>query len=271
MTNQSDTRDRPQLRGGFDANLELPLADAYWASLFANCVVTSTPNLEALTAALLDHRYDFAYLPSANCFFLRNDRSWRELASALSPSTKAPAQSSVFVVKRSNPATSLRQLKGAKLGYINTYCTTSYFAPSILLARDGLALNDFFDAFAVAPWQGQIDAVVDGRIDATMVYEDVWLARPSNAAETRIIARLDDLPTPPVIALAGLDAAFTSRLTAALMAYEPKPAPGTLYAGFANYQDMRMRRFFAELEKVPGLAARRAADPQASAYKISSR
>jgi len=79
----------------------------------------------------------------------------------------------------------LRQLKGAKLGYINTYCTTSYFAPSILLARDGLALNDFFDAFAVAPWQGQIDAVVDGRIDATMVYEDVWLARPSNAAETR--------------------------------------------------------------------------------------
>src|SRR4051812_24645351 len=130
MTNQSDTRERPQLRGGFDANLELPLADAYWESLFANCVVTSTPNLEALTAALLDHRYDFAYLPSANCFFLRNDRSWRGLASALSPSTKSPAQSSVFVVKRSNPATSLRQLKGAKLGYINTYCTTSYFAPS---------------------------------------------------------------------------------------------------------------------------------------------
>ena len=241
-------------KGGFDANLELPLADAYWASLFANCVITSTSNLDALTAALLDHRYDFSYLPSANCFFLRNDRSWRGLASALSPRTKAPAQSSVFVVKRSNPATSWQQLKGAKLGYINTYCTTSYFSPSILLARDGLALNDFFDAFAVAPWQGQIDAVVDGQIDATMVYEDVWLARPSNAAETRVIARLDDLPTPPVIALTGLDAAFTSKLTAALMAYEPKPAPGMLYTGFASYQDMRMRRFFAELEKVPGLA-----------------
>jgi hypothetical protein len=32
-------------------------------------------------------------------------------------------------VTRSNPATSLQQLKGANLGYINTYCTTSYFAP----------------------------------------------------------------------------------------------------------------------------------------------
>ena len=104
-----------------------------------------------------------------------------------------------------------------------------------------------------------------------MVYDDVWLARPSNAAGTRVFARLDDPPTPPVVALTGLDAAFTSRLTAALMAYEPKPAPGMLYAGFASYQDMRMRRFFAELEKVPGLAGTRAADPQASAYKISSR
>ena len=44
-----------------------------------------------------------------------------------------------------------------------------------------------------------------------------------------------------------------------------------VYAGFASYQDMRMRRFFAELETVPGLAATRAADPQASAYKMSSR
>jgi hypothetical protein len=83
--------------------------------------------------------------------------------------------------------------------------------------------------------------------------------------------RVDDLPTPPVIALTGLDAAFTSKLTVALMAYEPKPALGMLYAGFASYQDMRMRRFFAELEKVPGLASKTATKPQASAYKISSR
>jgi hypothetical protein len=53
-------------------------------------------------------------------------------------------------------------------------------------------------------------------------------------------------------------------------AYEPKPAPGMLYAGFASYQDMRMRRFFAELENVPGLPVR-SSHPQASAYRMSSR
>ena len=123
----------------------------------AGCAITSTLDLDALTTALLEHQFDFSYLPSANCFCLRNDRAWRGLASALSSHTRSPAQSSVFVVKRTNPATSWQQLKGARLGYINTHCTTSYFAPSILLAREGFALNAFFDAFAVAPWQRRGD------------------------------------------------------------------------------------------------------------------
>lgn len=272
MADASNTRGTPRPRGAFDANLELPLAEPYWASLFkaASCEITSTLDLDKLTAALLKHQFDFAYLPAANCFFLRNDRAWRGLASALSPRTKSPAQNSVLVVKRSSPATSWQQMKGARLGYINRYCTTSYFAPSILLAREGFALETFFDACAVAPWQGQIDAVIDGSIDSTMVYEDVWLGRESNAAETRIITRLDDLPTPPVIALTSLEAAFASKLTSALIAYDSKPAPGVLYAGFATYQDMRMRRFFAELEKVPALA-RAGSGRQASAYSMSSR
>src|SRR5258708_22501524 len=106
-------------KGGFDTNLELPLGDPYWASLFKaeNCDITSTLDLDTLTAALLKHEFDFSYLPSANFFFLRNDRAWRGLASALSPRTKAPAQSSVFVVKRLSPAPSWQQLKVAKLGY----------------------------------------------------------------------------------------------------------------------------------------------------------
>ena len=66
-------------RGGFDANLELPLGDPYWKSLFKseNSDVTSMHDLNKLTAALLKHEFDFSYLPSANFFFLRNDRSWR--------------------------------------------------------------------------------------------------------------------------------------------------------------------------------------------------
>ncbi len=101
MTDAFPTTRAP--KGGLDANLELPLADPYLVSLFKteNCQIASLLDLDKLTAALLKHQYDFSYLPSANCFFLRNDHAWRGLSSALSPRTKLPAQSSVFVVKSS--------------------------------------------------------------------------------------------------------------------------------------------------------------------------
>ncbi len=124
----------------------------------------------------------------------------------MTPITKRATQSSVFVVAKENPATSWHDLRGKRLGYINTYCTTSYFSPSVLLGREGFVLKDFFNAFPVAAWQGQIDAVLSGSIDATMVYEDVWLAQPSNAERTKILARLDDLPTPPFIVRTNMDA-----------------------------------------------------------------
>lgn len=253
----------PRLSGGFDANLAFPQTDPYWASYFAtlDCAVSSFTDIGVLTASLLAHRFDFAYLPSANCFYLRDDPAYCGLASALSPRTKKPAQNSVFVVKSSNPATRWQELRGARLGYINTYCTTSYFAPSILLAREGQELASFFDAFPVAAWQGQIDAVIEGSIDATMVYEDVWLARADNAAHTKILARLDDLPTPAFIVRKDLDPAFSAKLKTALLDFTPPNGREQLYAGFGDYQDALMQRLFTELEQLPGLSCAKAARP----------
>jgi phosphonate transport system substrate-binding protein len=206
-----------------------------------------------LTDALRHQRAAFSYLPSANFFFLRADTGWRGLASARSARSGMPSQNSVMVVKTSNPATRWQDLRGARLGYINTYCTTSYFAPSILIAREGLPLTTFFKAGPVPAWQGQIDAVVDGSIDVTMVYEDVWLARADNAMRTKIIARVDGLPTPAFIVRSDIGP-FASKLKDALLTSPPPTGSGLLYAGFADYQDARMQHFFTELETIPALA-----------------
>jgi phosphonate transport system substrate-binding protein len=254
MPNAPETGSR-KFAGGFDANLDFPFADPAWASFGHSgpCAITSYTDLDVLTTALRQQLFDFAYLPSANCFFLR-DAPYRGLASALTSRTRRPSQSSVFVVAQENPATSWHELRGKRLGYINTYCTTSYFAPSILLAREGFALTDFFSAFPVAPWQGQIDAVLGGSIDATMVYEDVWLALPGNAERTKVLARLDDLPTPAFIVQTDFDPRVTARLKSALFGIKTETGPDTLYAGFADYQDALMQRFFADLAALPGLA-----------------
>ncbi|MTD94403.1 PhnD/SsuA/transferrin family substrate-binding protein [Hyphomicrobium sp. xq] len=244
-----------KLTGGFDTNLDFDFADPAWAAFArsAACSITSYTDLDVLTTGLRQQMFDFSYLPSSNCFFLR-EAPYRGIVSAMTPITKRAAQSSVFVVAKENPATSWHQLRGKRLGYINTYCTTSYFSPSILLAREGFALKDFFDAFPVAAWQGQIDTMLSGGIDATMVYEDVWLAQPSNAERTKVLARLDGLPTPPFIVHSSLDAAVCAELKQTLLGLKPTIEAGTLYAGFADYQDARMQRWFADLAALPGLA-----------------
>jgi phosphonate transport system substrate-binding protein len=216
--------------------------------------VTSFRDLGELTAGLRSQLFDFSYLPVANLFFLR-DAPFRGLASAVSPRTSLACQSSVLIVGKESPVTDWRQLQGKRLGYINTYCTTSYFAPAILVAREGLALTSFFDAFPVAPWQGQVDAVVDGQIDATMVFEDVWLATPQNADRTKIIARMDDLPTPAVVAASDLDTGVSARLQNTLLGLPRDGSAHVLYAGFAAYEEGLTQRFFKELSALPGLAS----------------
>ncbi len=241
-----------RLTAGFDANLEFPFADPAWQafSQSTNCTVTSYRDLDELTTALADQLFGFSYLPSANCFFLQKT-PYFGLASALTSKTKRPVQSSVLIVSEKSSVTSWQELHGKRLGYINTYCTTSYFAPAILLSRSGYRLTQFFDAFPVAPWQGQIDAVVSGAIDATMVYEDVWLSTPSNAKNTKVIARMDDLPTPPVIVHKSAALGTTTRLKAALLDIKSDGA-AELYAGFTDYQDASMQQFFADLSALPG-------------------
>lgn len=245
----------PRLAGAFDANLDFSFADPAWEAFTRStrCTITSYTDLGVLTTAVRQHLFDFSYLPSASCFFLQN-APYRGIASALTSLTRRPSQSSVLVIANSNPAAHWAQLRGKRLGYINTYCTTSYFAPSILLSHDGFKLTDFFHAFPVAPWQGQIDAVTAGSVDATMVFEDVWLAQPANAEHTKVIARIDDLPTPPVIASNGLSADLVGNLTSTLLHADAAAGPGTLYSGFAEYQDRLMQRLFANMAAIPGAA-----------------
>lgn len=242
-----------RLSGAFDANLDFPFTDRAWDAFSRSfhCAVTSYTDLDDLTGALKQGLFDFSYLPSANIFFLRG-APYRGIASALTPITKSPAQSSVLVVAKSNPAQRWQDLRGKRLGYINTYCTTSYFAPSILLSSDNLSLTQFFDAFPVAAWQGQIDAVVAGHIDVTMVYEDVWLATPDNAAKTRVLARIDDLPTPPFIGHTRLSGSVADQLKSAVLQQERVAHQGAIYAGFTDYQEQLMQAFIAKLAILPG-------------------
>jgi phosphonate transport system substrate-binding protein len=74
-------------------------------------------------------------------------------------------------------------------------CTTSYFSPAIHLAEHNVPFRTFFSTVEpVGAWQRQIEAVLAGRVDATMVEEGIWLGKPANQAQTKIIGSVDGLP-----------------------------------------------------------------------------
>jgi phosphonate transport system substrate-binding protein len=247
---------KKRITGGFDGNLDFPFDDPQWAPLARemNFAATSYVDLDTLVDGVREKLFDLSYLPSSSCYFLRR-APYTGLVSALTAITRKPQQSSLFIVAKSNPVADWKDLRGKRYGYINTYCTTSYFAPSILLSPTGQSLTQFFNAFSVPPWQGQIDAVLAGEIDATSVYEDVWMKKPENAQQTKVLARIDDLPTPPIIASNALDAELQAKIKATLLAMQPAAGADALYSGFTEYNDPLMQKWFADLAALPAARA----------------
>lgn len=185
-----------------DVNLGFPTNDPEWAAFFAEhgWRTAGYDDMGKLTETLRSHAAAAAFLPAANYFFLRDDPFYSGFASALAMKTGGKTVDSVLIVPKSSKAESIVDLKGKRLGYINLYCTTSYFSPAILLAEHGIPFKGFFSSLkSVGAWQRQIDALVAGEIDATMVEEGIWRGEPANAAATKIIGRIERLPGPLVV------------------------------------------------------------------------
>jgi phosphonate transport system substrate-binding protein len=241
-----------------DRNLGFPIDDPAWQK-FLDCHgihAVAYDDMAELTVDLKQSVKAFAYLPAAKYFYLRDDTAYQPVTSALYAADQTPRLSSLLVVTKSSGITTLDQLRGGRLGYAHRYCTTSYFAPALVLLENHDAMADFFAALIqVPPYQGRIDSVVTGRVDATMVQEDVWLRMPANVDATRIIARRDDLPTPLLIVGANTDDDFKKDLSQLLFSHRPRITPTTLFCGFVPYQRQQVEEFFAASARaLPALA-----------------
>lgn len=241
-----------------DSNLGLPVEDPAWREFLDRhgIQVAAYDDMAQLTVDLKQSVKACAYLPAANYFYFRDDPAYEPVASALYAADQTPRFSSLLVVAKSSGITALDQLRGRRLGYVHRYCTSSYFAPALVLLENHAALADFLAALIpVPPYQGQIDAVVAGRVDATMVQENVWLSTPANAEATRVITRKDDLPSPLVIIGANTSGEFKRDLRQLLFSHRPRITPTTLFSGFVPYQRQQVEEFFAaSVRALPALA-----------------
>ncbi len=232
----------------YDGNFRLDIEDPAWARLFDTHGIAPVryDDMAKLTEALTCSVQTISYLPAANYFYVRDNPGYQPVASAIYAAENSTKLSSVLVVRSESGVTELDQLRGASLGYAHRFCTTSYFAPAILVHEHGGSLTEFFGQLEmVAPYEGQVDAVVAGVVDATMVQEDVLRKHPEYARTTRVIAREADMPTPVVIVDSRIDAALRSDLNDVLLAHRPRRTPDTLFAGFVPFEREQVERFLA--------------------------
>ncbi|RTL64456.1 MAG: hypothetical protein EKK42_24620 [Pseudonocardiaceae bacterium] len=234
-----------------DANLGLTVGETPWVGFLAAAGIVAEPStdLAAIDGELARHDADLGFVPAADYHRFADDPAYRGLAIATSSRTAEPVQSAVLVVRADDPATCTADLDGATLGYVNTSCSSSWFAPALLTRQRSRRVGEFFTPVLVPPWQPQIDAVVAGGTRATMVLEDVWAAEPANASTTRIVDRVDGLAPPVVVARDTVDDELAGAVVDQLLAWTP-PA-GAVYGPFVAYDASFVERFFAMLASLP--------------------
>ena len=231
-----------------DKNLGFVVEDPEWQTFFKKFKIKPMvyDNMKKLTEEMEKNTVALSYLPAANFFYFRTDQFYTPIANALFTSNKTDKIGSLLIVSKQSPIQSLSQLKNKSLGYIHPYCTTSYFAPALLLWKNHYSIHHFFSSLReVGAWQLQIDAVVKGVVDATMIQEDIWYQLPENATQTKILDRQDHLPSPLILCASHLDKNMQEELKELLFSYKPTPPPHSLFNGFIPFEQKLVENFYS--------------------------
>lgn len=234
-----------------DKNLNLAVAEPKWQRFFQkfHIVPSFYTDMKVLTGVMRQNRVLLSYLPTGNYFYFRSDPFYTPIANAIFSATNTTKIDSLLVVRKDSLVNTLADLRGKSYGYIHPFCTSSYFSIALLLWRHGFPIDRFFSSVQeVGPWQSQIDAVISGKIEATMVSEDVWRRQPMNAKKTKIIAVESGLPSPLILVGRTIEETLLSELKDFLFSYKTETADA-MFNGFIPFQKKQTEKFFSESEQ----------------------
>lgn len=229
-----------------DTNLRFPLDDPAWRDFFGRHEVEPVgyDDMKKLGDDLTENVLEVAFLPAGNYFYLR-DQPYTPVANALGAPDGTAELASLMVVPKESEATELAQLRGARLAFTHEFCTTSYFATALLLHEHGLSIDGFFELVPGYAFEAQIDALLGGTAEATMVQEGVWHSRPDAIEATRVLGRRAGLPGPLIIVGESAGEELATELTGLLLDYGLPDRPDNLFTGFAPYKRELVEEFCA--------------------------
>ncbi|MDO8307085.1 MAG: PhnD/SsuA/transferrin family substrate-binding protein [Actinomycetota bacterium] len=177
---------------GFDDNLGCP------PSVVGSDDIQAIPyhDLDRLVADFATGAVVAAFVPAGSIPYLRGT-DYSILAQA--EVGESTLMQSDLSVRRGQPWSIAEVVAGSvRLGAINSSCTTSYWAPQIVLmglmpagsAISFVQVNGFQDLF---------EHLLSGGCEAAMVWDQVSSRQRDKAADLDVVLRLDNLPAPLVL------------------------------------------------------------------------
>jgi ABC-type phosphate/phosphonate transport system substrate-binding protein len=155
---------------------------------------------------------------------------------------------SKLVVRADAPEVTLDILATSAIGFINEYCTTSYWAPMITLIEE-VPAGGALPFRACTGFDDLLAAVVEGRVDVGMVWDRVLARHPAEAVRTRAVAVDADLPGPLVYARGDLSAAEARVLRRTFLDARVEGA-ASFFDGFAEPDDECVSHFARRMAAV---------------------
>ena len=158
------------------------------------------------------------------------------------------ALASRLVVRADAPDATLDTLATWAIGFVNEYCTTSYWAPMVTL-MEVVPVRGALPFRPCAGFDDLLGAVVTGRVDAAMVWDQVLARHPSEAVRTRAVAVEADLPAPLVCARGDLSAS-DARVLRRTFLDARVDGHASFFDGFTEPNDECVARFARRMSAV---------------------
>jgi len=196
----------PNLRIAFDDNLGLPagfsdgLASVVRDSgAFDGCKAVSYHDVGAMIEAFDGGEVAMMFAPAGTLPYLVGPSE--VVVEASFGQQRGSALRSILLMRSSDAQASLAEIVRRKMGCVNRYCTTSYWAPMIVLDdRPAAQRPQTLDFHEAAGFDDMLFAVLDGRTDTAVVWDAVLARHPDAVPRTRAVAEYADLPTPLLLA-----------------------------------------------------------------------
>lgn len=153
----------------------------------------------------------------------------------------ATTLASHLLVRADAPDATLDALATSTLGFIDEYCTTSYWAPLFTLI-DEVPAGGTVPFRSCTGYDDLLAALVEGRVDGGAGWDQVLARHPAEAVRTRVVAVETDLPAPLVYARGDLSAADARVLRRTFLDARIDDA-ASFFDGFAEPDDECVTQF----------------------------